>query len=88
MERLRAAFRAWLYRPTPPLDVESVRAYRDATHVGMCDIGQGFGRSNLERVLDNERYLASFGPRLTTPPGRFRRPTSPAQLDSEHRALT
>lgn len=58
--RFRAAFWAWVTRTPAPLDVDTVRAYRDATHLGMCDIGQGFGRSNLERVLDNERYLESF----------------------------
>ena len=60
IRRLRAALHRWLTAERSAVDHDSVRAYRDATHLGMCDIGQGFGRSNLERVLDNERYLESF----------------------------
>ena len=60
MHRLRAAVAAWFTRPHVPLDVASVRAYRDATHMCLGEFGSVFCRSNLERVLDNERYLASF----------------------------
>ena len=64
IRRLRAAYLSWLLRERSAVDHDSARAYRDATHIGMCDIGQGFIRSNLEDVIDNERYLESFRDRV------------------------
>ena len=60
IRRLQAALNRWLVRERSTVDHDSMLAYRDATHVGLGEVGWVANRSNLEAVVDNERYLASF----------------------------